>query len=184
MPLFNNNTSLVYLGHPGFAPGRYYASTIYSSTINTSFNVGFVYYTYFFVPFEQSFSKVAFYSNTSFSNAQNVRLAIYKIALGLPSTLVADLGIISFTSNGSKEVACSIVLSAGWYSIAFITNPSFINLLCPVASLSNLLGTTLTSLGSSTCGFRATLAYGAFPSVASLVNLSEASVPIIWLKTS
>ncbi|MBW4572653.1 MAG: hypothetical protein KME31_33160 [Tolypothrix carrinoi HA7290-LM1] len=182
MPLFNDEASLIPSPHPGFISGKYYASTIYSATTNLSFSIGFVYYIYFFVSFQQSFSKVAFYSNTSFSNTQNVRLGIYKIAFGLPSTLVADLGSISFTSNGSKEVACSIVLPAGWYSIGFITNPSFINLLCPLITLTNLLGTA--SLGSSTSGFRATLAYGDFPSVASLTNLTEVSVPIIWLKAS
>ncbi|WP_029634456.1 MULTISPECIES: collagen-like protein [Nostocales] len=34
------------LPHPGFVSGRYYSPAIYSSNVNTSFAVGYVYYTF------------------------------------------------------------------------------------------------------------------------------------------
>lgn len=130
----------------------------------------------------QFFSKITFYTSSFISSTQSVRLAIYNVVSCLPSKLIVDLESISFTSAGYKEISCSVLLSHGWYAIGLIFNPSSMTIFAPVIGLNNLLGAS--SLGSSLCGFRATLAYGTFPSIASLTNIAEINAPLIWLKTS
>jgi hypothetical protein len=183
MPLFNDEASLIPSFHPGFALGKYYASTTFLSTTVVSFNPGYVYYTYYFVLFQQTFKRVAFQSNTTFSNTQNARLAIYKVVSGLPSTLVADLGVIYFISFGTKELSCSISLPAGWYAIGLMFSPNSISLVCPNTNINSLLGQTVPSV-STFSELRATLAYGSFPTIASLSNIADTNAPIIWLKAS
>lgn len=183
MPLFNDdaNVSVIY-PHPGFASGKYYASSIFISTIGTSFNTGFVYYTYFYLPFQQSFNRLGFTSNSSFSSPISARFGVYKISSGLPSTLLSDLGEISFTSSGFKEISCSLFLTAGWYAIATSFSGT-LTILYPNITLGSLIG-TISSFSGGTNGLRATLNYGAFPSNASVASLTDVSSPLIWLKAA
>jgi hypothetical protein len=120
---------------------------------------------------------------TRFLIPKRARFAIYKVVSGLPSLLVADLGAVSFTSSGVKEVSCSIFLPAGWYAIGLMFNPTSISLVCPYINISSLLGQAPAS-ASTFSGFRATLTYGSFPSIASLSNIVDTNAAIIWLKAS
>lgn len=182
MPLFNDDSSLVCVPHPGFISGRYYASTTYSTTNTLSCAAGFVYYTYFFVSYTQAFNRIAFSTNTSFSPSQAARFGIYKVSSGLPTSLLFDLGTISFAIPGIKEISCSITLAPGWYAIALVFTTAM-NLVSP-AMFSNLYGQTNVSASTTVNGFRATLTYGTLPSTASLTNLTEFYSPLMWLKAA
>ena len=158
MPLFNDSSSLIYPPHPGFISGKYYSSAIWTSNISTNFSVGFVYYTYFFIPFQQSFNRVGFVSTTNFGSSQFARIGIYKVISGLPSTLIADLGEISFTSTGYKEITCSVNLSPGWYAIATMFTPNTIGINYANIILTSLIGAT-TPASTYVSGLLSTLAY-------------------------
>ncbi|NEU77047.1 hypothetical protein PI95_032255 [Hassallia byssoidea VB512170] len=182
MPLFNDNAPLIIPPHPGFVSGKYYASSIHASVSVLSYSTAYVYYTYFYVPYQQNFTRVAIYSNSTFSSPENMRFGVYEVVSGMPSTLVADLGSISFINPGAKEIICSITLTAGWYAIAIAFNPSSITLSSPTLYLNYMLGAS--GVLTNFSGYRAPFVYGSFPSTAVLTNITETNSPLVWLKAS
>ena len=171
--------------HPGFISGRYYPPGFYISSTSGALNTGVVHYSYFFVPKQQNFSAVAFQISATFSAAQNARLAIYNVENGLPSSLVADIGTATITSAIVKELAIPISLLSGWYALAFVVDGSGASFVVPNSTflVANLIGQA-TATKSTTGGIRATFAYGAFPAIAPVSNLSYGDVPFIWLKAA
>lgn len=183
MPLFNDDTSLIYAPHPGFASGRYYSSSIVLSTAGLSLGSGFIYYTYFFAPFRQAFTNIAFQLTTT--NSTNIRFAIYKVINGLPSGLVRDLGVTSLNApSGIKEVSAVVTLEAGWYAIAMMLSVNNIGFLAAPSSLTNLLGLLTPSTATNLSGFRHTLSYGSFPPTAPTANIENSPTPHFWLKAA
>ncbi len=168
--------------HPGFLSGKYYASSPYSSFSTSTLIAGACYYTYFFIPFNQTFSSIAFQANNTPSNTQKTRIAIYTINNGLPSELVKDFGEISLSVPGIKEIFNSTFLSAGWYAIALSTNETVAGFYCPNVLTTNLIAST--TIGNAVSGYRANAAYGAAPSTAIVSGIFGATSPVIWLKTA
>ena len=96
---------------------------------------------------------------------------------------MSDLGTISFTTSGLKEISCSVSLAPGWYAVALQFNPTQIGISSPNINLGSLLGQTSPTL-TSFSGSRATLAYGAFPLTASLTNVTDTNSPLIWFRAA
>ena len=163
----------------------YYPPGFYIGSTSGNLNTGFVYYSYFFVPRQQTFSAVAFQIASTFSSAQNARLAIYSIENGLPSSLVADLGITSITSAVVKEVVIPVGLLPGWYAIAFVVDGNGASFVVPTSTflVANLIGQA-TATKNTAGGIRASFNYGAFPVIAPTANLSYGDVFFIWLKAA
>ncbi|NEU73598.1 hypothetical protein PI95_013750 [Hassallia byssoidea VB512170] len=186
MPLFNDipNSSLNLI-HPGYLPNKYYASSgFFTSFSGSTLNVGYIYYSYFLNPFDQNFSSLAFHLNTVNSSTQKVKVAIYKITNGLPSTLVKDFGEISFTTAGVKETFNSFFLTAGWYAIALATNESSTSFICPGNNIPHLIGFPSVAAGNFN-GYRVVSSYSsAYPNVAITSNITAAQSPLFWLKTA
>lgn len=169
--------------HPGFVSSKYYSSSIISGTVNNAFGNGFVYYTYFYIPTDHQFTRIAFINNTSFGSAEQVRLGIYKVESGLPTTLIVDAGVISFTTTGTKEATISTNLIAGWYAVAMAINPSAMSINTPAMNFSALLGQSIPAI-TNFSGLRASLTFGSLPNNASLSSLTETNTPIFWLKAA
>jgi len=65
-----------------------------------------------------SFTKIGI--NVTTAVAGNARLGIYTWANGLPGSLVADLGTVSTTTTGDKEISITQTLAAGAYALVAI----------------------------------------------------------------
>ena len=161
--------------------GKYYAHTFFASSTFITIQKNSVYYSYFYLPFTQGFNKIAFYNNTNFASTQEVKIAIYQVSSGLPTNLIADLGLVSFTTVGNKEVSFNLSLSPGWYVIAIQTSPNSMSIASPTICLNNLFGLTIPSY-SSFNGFKANLNYGSFPQIASQNAFSPVATPLFWIK--
>lgn len=182
MPL-TNDFGIKANSHPGFISGKYYTSSLVVSPATTTFSNGSIYYTYFFAPIQANFNRISFNTSSSFMIPQEARIAIYAVNNGLPTKLLFNLGIISLSTSGNKEVIFPFSLIPGWYAIA-IQFTATINVVSPNLNLSYLLGQSIISLSALPSGLRASFNYGDFPNSAPINNISEMPTPLFWLRAS
>lgn len=68
-----------------------------------------------YLPYTASYTKIAAIL-TSGNSANNIRLGLYNIANGLPSTVLVDSGNISIAATGVKQATgLSFSITSGWY---------------------------------------------------------------------
>jgi hypothetical protein len=180
-----NLSSLNKTSHPGFVPGRYYSLFPTASGVgNQTASIGFVYYTYLYIPIEVQFSAVAVSLANGGTASSKCRLGIYNVSNGMPSLLVLDCGEIALPSSGGKEVAVNFSLSSGFYFVATTVNENN-NFVAHSSSISNasILGGNGVFTNYSS-GWRATFSYGNFPNNAPVANFVATSTPITWFKVA
>jgi hypothetical protein len=93
-----------------------------------------------------------------------VRLGIYKIENGVPTSLVVDGGDVDASTTGQKEVTIAVTLEPGWYGLT--VNRNNITIALRAASVVGRLqigGTNLTSISMNTM-WQVSETYAAFPS--------------------
>jgi hypothetical protein len=177
-------TSLNKTSHPGFVPGRYYSLfPTASGVLNQTASIGFVYYTYLYIPIEVQFSAVAVLANSGTASSK-CRLGIYNVSNGMPSSLALDCGEIALPSSGVKEVAVNFSLSVGFYFVAITVNQNnnFVAYSSSISNASILGGNGVFTNYSS--GWRATFSYENFPNNAPIENFVATSTPVTWFKVA
>lgn len=88
-----------------------------SSTIGTANRI---YLFQVYLPYTVSYTKIAVIL-TSGNSANNIRIGLYNIANGLPSTVLVDSGNISIAATGIKQATgLSYSITSGWYYFAIM----------------------------------------------------------------
>lgn len=96
------------------SPAALVANTLYANPI--------------FVPQKMTFDYIAVQVTTT-HNGQHIRLGIYNFVAGLPTTLLADLGVITLGAAASfSTLAITLTLAAGIYFTAYISDSSTVQL--------------------------------------------------------
>jgi len=140
-------------------------------------------YTNFFVnPASDTFTRIGV--NVSSFAAGNVRLGIYNVANGIPTTLVLDAGTASTGSNGEKEITISQALAVGTYALCavFDATPSVFRLNTSTAVFQPIYGQDTGFLTLS--NFATSFTYGTLPSThpTPTAVVGGNIIPAIWLR--
>jgi hypothetical protein len=101
--------------HPGYVTGRYYppfGSKLQPTPVAVSAN--FIVGAIFLCGERTTFTKIGITVATAVA-ASNIRLAIYNMSGGIPTSLLVDSGSISSATTGDKEVTISVTLEPGVY---------------------------------------------------------------------
>jgi hypothetical protein len=167
----------------GYRSGRYYGGL---------FSIGFgtfvvaqnnLYIMPYIVARQNTFDRISI-SVTAFS-AGNVRLGIYNMVDGVPTTLVLDAGTASTSTNGQKDITISQNLPAGLYGLAslFSSTPTVRDAgNTNFALVNHIFGDTgiASNIGG---GSRDAYTYGALPSPYGLAATGQDPVPFIMLRS-
>lgn len=105
---------------PGYAANLYYTGIAYSIA-GADFNINHdvLYYMPLMLGAAGTFTKIGIKVATG-GSAGNVRLGIYNMANGVPTTLIVDAGTVSTATNGEKEITISETLAAGCYALVAV----------------------------------------------------------------
>jgi len=106
----NNGYTARYYNGLGFIP----------STSTLTLTSDRMYGKVFTVAETETFTRIGIEVQTAVSG--NARLGIYNFVDGVPTTLVADLGTVSTSTTGEKEITISQALTAGIYVLAVIAD--------------------------------------------------------------
>jgi hypothetical protein len=140
----------------------------------------------FFVPATTTFDRIACNVTTQGTAAALVRLGVYNMAAGLPTTLELDAGDVQADTPGQKEVTISLTLQRGWYGLAANRNENAIALRRGINSLN--LGMNGTSTGlivtNPSDNMQFASAYGALPASASGVGFVVGGSYVVALRVA
>jgi hypothetical protein len=165
----------------GVASGRYYFGFLnsYSTSLTTTIIANRLYAIPFILTEAETFNRIGIEVLTL--STGSARLGIYNCENGAPTTLVADLGTVSVTSTGEKEITISQALAAGTYMLAAVFDGT------PVVAR-GIVQTAMTAIAG---GAPATPVYiqtshtfGALPAPYGTPTYATAAleVPAIWLR--
>ena len=102
-----------------YTTNSYYASPSPAIRGSTTYAANTTYYTPIFVRENRTFNRIAIATTPTFSGTASVRLGIYNITSGVPSTVVLDAGLVApIAATTVYEITISQALTPGWYWLA------------------------------------------------------------------
>lgn len=115
--------------HPGYIAGRYYHG-LYPFSENITTGGGWAvansaYAQPFYVYAPVTFTGIRIEVTVTVA-ASTIRLGLYRMENGVPTTRIADFGTVSAATPGEKEIAISQTLQPGWYAVAFVPSSASI----------------------------------------------------------
>lgn len=148
-----------------FVSGRYYESPIVmGSTTSTTLVVtkDILYAVPFYVGAPTTFTQIGIEITAGVAGS-NVRLGIYNMGAGVPTTLVLDAGAVATTGGGFSGIVIAQALSPGWYWLVgvFSHGPTIRARVATQVSAS--LGLTSNLDATDHPGWSVAQAYGALP---------------------
>jgi hypothetical protein len=161
----------VTLPDTGFTPTNVHLDRLVSSrfywpgTLNNAVAAGaanFIRAIPFYVPVATTFDRIACNVTTQGTAAAEVRLGIYNVANGVPTTLVLDAGSVGANTTGVKEITISVTLPRGWYALSANKNELAIALRRIVTSIN--LGQTNLAVQQPHDVWQVSSTFGALPS--------------------
>jgi len=173
--------------HGGYVTGRYYFPPGHKTPYSQALAANTLYAVPFPISRRTTFTKIGVRVTTA-EVAKNARLGIYKMANGVPSTLVLDAGTVSVAATGAVEITISQVLEAGVYALAIVTDATAaaINFsVVDVGMLSWVVGAAAddTADGSAEGLMYGAHTYGALPGNFPAVSYFGAGIqPRLWLR--
>lgn len=175
-----------YPTHPGLVTNRYYGSYADGNTLTAgSFTTGTLYAVPIFLSTGLNFNRVGIEVTTRSSVTGAVaRIGLYNNGPdGNPGTLAADLGTVSTTSTGAKEIAINVNVSGTqFFWLAVMVNQTVSLRATASTTGSFILGRTSTS-GTGVNSASASLAYGAMPANFPANPTGDtANPPFIWFR--
>ena len=114
----------------------------------------------------QTFTAIGIEVTTASGAGTLIRLGIYNVANGVPTSLVLDAGTVAASSTGIKEITISQSLSQGLYALVAVSDstPTVRVAGSITASLiTNFLGVSALD-GTNWTGYTASFTFGTFPS--------------------
>lgn len=171
-------------GNFGYVAANYYNSAFYSINVgsNIAMPAGKICAQLVYIHTAVTVTKLAVQVMT-LEAGKSIRLGIYNVAAGVPSTLILDAGTVSGATTGTKEITgLSQLLSPGWYAFVYLSDAT--GTLAIYATPSNLTWPTgLTAAqfsgGSSCDGWQGTQSYGALPGTfPAATSLTQAPIVV------
>ena len=142
---------------------------------------GRLYTAPFLISEDETFTRIGI--DVEGADTGNARLGIYNFANGVATTLVADLGTVSTSTTGNKEISISQSLTAGLYAIAVITDAAPSLRRGGVTAGMSQYVTGAANETASTTGAYETRSYGALPaSFTYSGDVTTSTEPLIWLR--
>lgn len=175
-----------YPTHPGLVANRYYGSYADGNTLTTgSFTTGTIEAIPIFLSTGLNFNRVGVEVTTrSLVSGAVVRLGLYNNgADGNPGTLAADLGTMSTTTTGAKEITINVNVSGTqFFWLAFMVNQTVTMRATASTTGSFILGRTSTS-GTGVNSVSSNQTYGAMPANFPANPTGDTSnPPFIWFR--
>lgn len=175
-----------YPTHPGLVTNRYYGSYADGNKLTTGqFTTGTLEAIPIFLSTGLNFNRIGIEVTTrSLISGAVARLGLYNNGPdGNPGTLAADLGTVSTTSTGAKEIAVNVNVSGTqFFWLAFTTNQTISVRATASTTGSFILGRTSTS-GTGVNSVTANFTYGALPSTFPANPTGDTSnPPFIWFR--
>ncbi len=168
-----NTISKVTPWNGGYVATRYYMPLSNSPNATLVMAADIAYFTPFQVGETHTFDRIAA-QVTATGTATLVRLAIYNVTNGQPSTLVLDAGTVSVAGTGLKTITISQALAPGIYWMAVVADGSVtINGASCAQVHPYFTGTT--DFATIDTALTATLTFGAFPATAFAGGMGAAS---------
>lgn len=171
----------------GYVAGRYYyGSGTYSPMTPTAMASLVGYIAEYQVQQRQAFTKIGVGVTTSVASSQ-IRLGIYYLENGIPTTLVVDAGNVSGASIGAAEATfASITLEAGTYALVAVPSVGGISInFLATGEGRNVFGNTTYNGDENAIGVNPMFgSFGALPTTCPAITYFATSltVPGIWLR--
>ena len=104
----------------GFGVARYYSQPNASASANAGIIANTLLAVLFVASKTKTFDRIGI--NVATAVAGNIRLGLYNMANGYPTTLLLDAGTVSTATTGVKEIVISQNLNAGLYALAMVAD--------------------------------------------------------------
>lgn len=121
----------------GYASGVYYGYAI-NTTNSPTLTADVTYYLPVYIPETITIDRIAVRTASNFSGTATMRLGMYNMAGGVPSTVKFDAGTVSCTAaNTTYEITINQTLTSGWYCFASNTQTAATTntFICPGATM-------------------------------------------------
>ena len=164
-----------------YVVGRYYGGEVLntSSTTPVALSANTLYAVPFIVRESTQFGAISFHVTTS--AAGNARLGVYRVVSGVPSLLVKDIGTVSTSTTGLKEISSAIVLPEGRYCLAIVTDVG-ISIYGSAANVDMMNFVGVTNVGNAEIVMSRAFTFGALPSAFGAVAYASGTIPNIFLR--
>jgi hypothetical protein len=169
-----------YYRNTGYTTGRYYLGLISEWAVGTNITANRLYAYPYVVAEDVTFASVSVEVHTLQSG--NIRLGIYNILDGLPTTLIQDFGTVSTSTTGIKTISSiNLTLAAGIYAVACVASSAsrFYSLSitdsAQTALFTHILGpSSMVNVGNN--AWKRTFTYAALPASAGFTASDLAGV--------
>ncbi|MHC5768719.1 MAG: hypothetical protein ACYTXI_24470 [Nostoc sp.] len=172
--------------HPGYASGRYYFSHCYNGSAFTAFAPNYIFYTYFYIAKKQQFNRISTITNAVGGTGSTIRIGIYNVAGGIPTTLVIDAGTISAETVAIKEIIINVTLETGWYAFACSSTSGSTTIIAVSANSmsAGFLGVSTPVAVPNAVLRSLSTQFGSFPISALETSLLNGNSPLIYLRAA
>jgi hypothetical protein len=164
-----------------FIAGRFYYPGIVTSGTSAG-AANFKRASPFYIPVSTSFDRIAVNVTTAGTASALVRLGIYNVVDGLPTTLVIDAGTVAADTTGVKEITIALTLAPGWYAMTYNRNEAAIAVRRSVSNIN--VGETNLATVAPNDGWQVSETFGAFPSSFGSAVYATQIAAIIGLRAS